>query len=48
MLAITGVNSPSERQAALDSGFDEVVVKPFNVESLLDQIEAFDQRTANR
>ena len=47
ILAITGVNSPSERQAALDSGFNDVVVKPFNVESLLEQIDALDPRTAN-
>lgn len=40
ILAVTGVNSPSELQAALDSGFNEVVVKPFGVESLVERIEA--------
>lgn len=40
MLAITGVVSPSELKAALDSGFDGVVVKPFDVESLIERITA--------
>lgn len=48
MVAITGVNSPSELQAALDSGFDEVVVKPFIVQSLIDRIEAFGQVMTDR
>lgn len=39
MLAITGVVSPSELQAALDSGFDEVVMKPFDVEALIGRID---------
>lgn len=39
MLALTGVVSPSELQAALDSGFDAVVVKPFDVEALIERIE---------
>lgn len=42
MLAITGAAAPAELQAALDSGFDGVVVKPFAVESLLDRIAALD------
>lgn len=41
LMAITGVNSPSAWRAALDSGFNEVVVKPFGVESLLARIDAF-------
>lgn len=40
LLAITGASSPVELQAALDSGFDGVVVKPFDVESLLERVEA--------
>ncbi|MGI9615021.1 MAG: response regulator [Acidimicrobiales bacterium] len=39
MLAITGVVSPSELQAAIDSGFDDVVVKPFDVEALIGRID---------
>ncbi|MDH3682040.1 MAG: response regulator [Acidimicrobiia bacterium] len=40
LLAITGVVSPSELQAAIDSGFDGVVVKPFDLESLIERIDA--------
>lgn len=40
LLAVTGFGSEETRQAALASGFDDVVVKPFVVESLLAQIEA--------
>ncbi len=39
LLAITGVSSPLAVQAALDSGFDQVVVKPFDVELLIERIE---------
>ncbi len=46
MVAITGVNSPSALQAAIDSGFDAVVVKPFCVESLIERIEAFGPRAS--
>jgi len=48
MMAITGVNSSSELQAALDSGFNEVVVKPFGVKSLIERIEAFGHPGSNR
>ncbi len=43
LVAVTGAASPSERATAIESGFDEVVVKPFDLESLLDQIGAFDR-----
>ena len=43
LLAITGVVSPSELQAAIDSGFDGVVVKPFDLDSLIERIDAFGQ-----
>jgi CheY-like chemotaxis protein len=39
LVAITGVVSPSELQAALDSGFDEIVVKPFDVEALIGRLD---------
>lgn len=42
LLAVTGAASAAERRAAIDSGFDEVVVKPFDLGSLIDQIDAFD------
>lgn len=48
MLAITGVSSSSELQAALDSGFNEVVVKPFAVGSLVERIEALGHRRSDR
>lgn len=38
LVAISGITSPSEVQAALDSGFDEVVLKPFDIESLIQRI----------
>lgn len=40
LLAITGVSSPAEHRAALASGFDGIVVKPFEVGALIEQIEA--------
>lgn len=43
LLAVTGAASAAERQAAIDSGFDQVVVKPFDLGSLIDQIDAFDR-----
>lgn len=48
LLAVTGVNSPSELDAAIRSGFDEVVVKPFEVESLLARIETLGGRRPGR
>ncbi len=48
ILAITGVNSARQLQAALDSGFNEVVVKPFRVESLIGRIEAYGYRHSSR
>jgi CheY-like chemotaxis protein len=42
LVAVTGAATPSARRAAIDSGFDHVVVKPFDLESLIDQIGAFD------
>ncbi len=40
LLAITGVVSPLEVQAAVDSGFDAVIAKPFDLESLIERIDA--------
>ncbi len=40
LLAITGVVSPIEVQAAVDSGFDAVIAKPFDLESLIERIDA--------
>lgn len=48
MMAITGINSPPKLQAALDSGFNEVVLKPFGVESLIERIEAVGHRRSAR
>lgn len=48
IVAITGITTPTARQAALESGFNEVVVKPFGVESLLARIDAFGHRRADR
>lgn len=42
LLAITGINSPTELEAALKSGFDDVVVKPFTIPALLKRIDAFE------
>ncbi len=48
LLAITGVASPAQQQEALDSGFDEVLVKPFDVALLIEQIETwYERRSAN-
>ena len=38
MVAISGITSLSDTQAALDSGFNEVVLKPFDIESLIERI----------
>lgn len=46
LLAITGVVSPAGRQAALDSGFDEVLMKPFDLVSLVERIEAMGSDSA--
>ncbi len=40
LLAITGMVAPAEVQAAIDSGFDAVITKPFDLESLIDRIDA--------
>ncbi len=40
LLAVTGSALPGQRQAALDSGFDGVLVKPFDLEALIEQIQA--------
>lgn len=42
LLAVTGVVSPGARQAAIDSGFDGVVVKPFDLGALIQRIETLD------
>lgn len=45
LLAVTGVVNRTEWQAALDSGFDEVLVKPFELQSLLERVESLGRRT---
>lgn len=44
LLALTGVVDRAKWQAALDSGFDEVMIKPFEVQSLLDRVEFLGRR----
>ena len=42
LLAVTGVVSPDQGRAAIESGFDDVVVKPFDLGTLIERIDALD------
>lgn len=48
LLAVTGLTSASERRAASDAGFDGLVVKPFDVRLLLEQVDELGRVVANR
>ena len=39
LLAVTGLTDRAAVQRALDSGFHDVVIKPFDVEDLIDRLE---------
>lgn len=39
MLAVTGVNATSQLDAALESGFDGIVLKPVDLPSLIAQVD---------
>jgi CheY-like chemotaxis protein len=38
LVALTGYGQPEDRMRALEAGFDELMVKPINVQSLLSLI----------
>jgi CheY-like chemotaxis protein len=47
LIALTGYGQPADVQQALESGFDRHLVKPLNIEKLLDELSAC-RAAANR
>jgi len=46
LLAVSGYGQASDREAALRAGFDHYLIKPVDIDALLDLLERFGERTA--